>query len=51
MNYTDENGYQFKISNDCINHIFIPRRVVNHNIDFIQNLTSIKAIESKLKFL
>lgn len=46
-----EDGYKFSVSNECIDTIFIPRRVVNHHIDFINKLKSIKSIRSKLQFL
>lgn len=46
-----EDGYKFKVQNDCITAIYIPKRVVNHNPGFIRDLKSIKSLRPKLRFL
>ena len=38
------------VSNDCISKIFIPKRVVNRNKNFIESLTAIESIAHKLDF-
>lgn len=45
-----DDGYKFNLSNDCIEIIHVPRRVSNHYSDFIKALSSIKSIQSKLRF-
>lgn len=45
-----KSGYQMNVSNDCISKIFIPKRVVNRNKNFIESLTAIESIAHKLDF-